>query len=65
MLDIRSQVLKAGALAGMFVWIAGSAVAGTPVDAKRLLNAASNNSEWLMYSRTYDEQRFSPLTKIN
>ncbi|HEY8539202.1 MAG TPA: PQQ-dependent dehydrogenase, methanol/ethanol family [Steroidobacteraceae bacterium] len=65
MLDIRSQVLKAGVLAGMLVWIAGPAVAGTPVDAKRLLNAANNNAEWLMYGRTYDEQRFSPLTKIN
>jgi alcohol dehydrogenase (cytochrome c) len=32
---------------------------------KDLLSAATNNANWLMYSRTYDAQRFSPLTQIN
>ena len=43
----------------------GGAIASTPVDAKRILSADKNNAEWLSYGRTYDEQRFSPLTKIN
>lgn len=35
------------------------------IDAQDLLNAASNNAEWLSYGRTYAEDRFSPLTQIN
>jgi PQQ-dependent dehydrogenase (methanol/ethanol family) len=34
-----------------------------PVDAKRIENPAPG--EWLSYGRTYDEQRFSPLARIN
>lgn len=29
-----------------------------------LVNAAKNRGEWMIYGRTYDNQRFSPLTKI-
>jgi alcohol dehydrogenase (cytochrome c) len=36
-----------------------------PVDEKDLLNAASNTANWLMYGRTYDAQRYSPLAQIN
>ncbi len=35
------------------------------VSEKDLLNAASNNDNWLMYGRTYDAQRYSPLDQIN
>ena len=35
------------------------------VDDKRLLAAADDGANWLSYGRTYDEQRFSPLTAIN
>ncbi len=35
------------------------------VNAKRLLAAASDTENWMSYGRTYDEQRFSPLDKIN
>jgi PQQ-dependent dehydrogenase (methanol/ethanol family) len=35
------------------------------VNADMLLKAASNTEDWLTYGRTYDEQRFSPLDKIN
>ena len=35
------------------------------VDAKRLLAAGDDEANWLSYGRTYDEQRFSPLTAIN
>lgn len=34
------------------------------VDGARI-EAAEKNGEWLSYGRTYSEQRFSPLTKIN
>ena len=45
---------------------AAGAVAGeAAVDSNRLKNAASDASNWLSYGRTYDEQRFSPLTQIN
>jgi len=32
---------------------------------KRLLAAAEDGANWLSYGRTYDEQRYSPLTAIN
>ena len=35
------------------------------VDSARLAGADSDTSNWLMYGRTYDDQRFSPLTQIN
>jgi quinohemoprotein ethanol dehydrogenase len=35
------------------------------VDDKRLLAAGADGANWLSYGRTYDEQRFSPLTQIN
>ena len=31
----------------------------------RLLNAAKDPNDWLIYGRTYDSQRFSPLDQIN
>ena len=34
------------------------------VDGARIV-AAENNAEWLSYGRTYSEQRFSPLARIN
>lgn len=35
------------------------------INADVLLNAGADNASWLSYGRTYDEQRFSPLTQIN
>ncbi|HUN25186.1 MAG TPA: PQQ-dependent dehydrogenase, methanol/ethanol family [Steroidobacteraceae bacterium] len=35
------------------------------VNAVRLLNANAEPGEWMAVGRTYDEQRFSPLTQIN
>jgi quinohemoprotein ethanol dehydrogenase len=35
------------------------------VDAQRILNADKEPGNWLTVGRTYNEQRFSPLTKIN
>lgn len=36
-----------------------------PVDASRIINAESNNADWLSHGRTYSEQRHSPLDTIN
>jgi PQQ-dependent dehydrogenase (methanol/ethanol family) len=35
------------------------------IDSERLAQADEENSAWLSYGRTYDEQRFSPLDQIN
>ena len=35
------------------------------VDARRIVNADREPGQWLTVGRTYDEQRFSPLTQIN
>ncbi len=35
------------------------------VDGERLRNADAEPGQWLAVGRTYDEQRFSPLTRIN
>jgi quinohemoprotein ethanol dehydrogenase len=51
----------------------GPGAAGAPaaekkfavVDATRLTNAGDDAANWMSYGRTYDEQRFSPLKKIN
>ena len=37
----------------------------TPVDGKRILNADKEPRNWLSHGRTYSEQRYSPLDKIN
>ncbi|MGY8796451.1 MAG: PQQ-dependent dehydrogenase, methanol/ethanol family, partial [Woeseiales bacterium] len=36
-----------------------------PVTGERIVNADAEPGNWLSTGRTYDEQRFSPLTKIN
>ena len=50
------------AAAGMLL-IAASNPSGGVIDGARI--SAGRNTDWLTYGRTYDEQRFSPLTQIN
>ncbi len=38
---------------------------GATVNAERLAAAPTEPEVWMSYGRTYDEQRFSPLTQIN
>jgi quinohemoprotein ethanol dehydrogenase len=40
-------------------------IAYAAVDSKRLLNAESEPAQWLSYSGTYSEQRYSKLDQIN
>jgi quinohemoprotein ethanol dehydrogenase len=50
--------------AALAAMAAALAACGPPgVDGKRISAAA--DGDWLTYGRTYDEQRFSPLTQIN
>ena len=35
------------------------------IDDKRIIEAESEPENWIAHGRTYEEQRFSPLTKIN
>ena len=52
---------------------AGSPSAATPtisaaqvaVDDSMQMNASKDSDNWLLYGRTYDNQRFSPLKQIN
>ena len=44
---------------------ASSEIKAARVDDARLLAADDDGANWLSYGRTYDEQRFSPLTKIS
>ena len=43
----------------------GSCNRPTPLDDSRLRATDQDTSDWLMYGRTYDDHRFSPLTQIN
>ncbi len=38
---------------------------GAAVDDARLLEGSADGANWLSYGRTYDEQRYSPLTQVN
>ncbi len=45
--------------------IVSAAALAAPVDAQRIRAAAANRADWLTHGRTYDEQRFSPLARID
>ena len=45
--------------------LAGSSANAAPVDDTKLQSANQDTGNWLMYGRTYDDHRFSPLDQIN
>src|SRR6476646_10567824 len=48
------------------VFVLGSCSSGPkPLDDSRLRSTDQETSNWLMYGRTYDDHRFSPLNQIN
>ncbi len=63
---LRKHSLLAGIAAGSLWAVAASAADGGPVTADRLANAGSEAeaANWLMDNRTYDSNRYSPLTEI-
>ncbi len=72
MINIRD--LRRVRVKGRVVWsliapilVAACTVTGSSQDARdrQLRDAGRDTANWLMYGRTYDEQRFSPLAHIN
>ncbi|HYE46789.1 MAG TPA: PQQ-dependent dehydrogenase, methanol/ethanol family [Caulobacter sp.] len=57
-------IWAAVAAAGMVLAACGGQPSG-PVTAERIAAADSKGGEWVTHGRTYSEQRFSPLEKIN
>ncbi len=60
-MNIASLLARAGMV--LAVCAPAFGVQAGPSDAD-LVRADKNRSEWLIYGRTYDNQRFSPLTQI-
>ena len=63
---IKRQIVPIFLLCGMFIH---QAIAQSPTDnfkpvTQKMLENPSPN-DWLMFSRTYDDQRYSPLDQIN
>lgn len=52
-------------LSGLSVAFVSAQPAVTTVDRERARSAGDDAGNWLLHGRTYDEQRFSPLTTIN
>jgi quinohemoprotein ethanol dehydrogenase len=59
---LAATLFSLSALAGCSGGTAGKNAA---VDDARLLAGDADGANWLSYGRTYDEQRFSPLTQVN
>lgn len=62
--DTKCLFVAAALALGSFA-LSGCGPTGAAVDDARLLAAGEDGANWLSYGRTYDEQRFSPLTDIN
>ncbi len=66
----RERVLTTLCMAAVLLAMApnssrGAALSGAPVNGARIANADAEPGNWLTYGRTYSEQRYSPLAKIN
>jgi len=64
---MRKWLSAAAVLTGLIlVTVAGFVATAAPaVDDRQLREANADQANWLMYGRTYNEQRFSPLKQIN
>src|SRR5260370_9827381 len=60
----RARSIRMALLAGGVMLVTLPALAAD-VTHERLVNADKEPHNWLMNHRTYDGQRFSPLTRIN
>jgi quinohemoprotein ethanol dehydrogenase len=66
----RERVLTTLCMAAVLLAMApnssrSAALSGAPVNGARIANADAEPGNWLTYGRTYSEQRYSPLAKIN
>jgi quinohemoprotein ethanol dehydrogenase len=72
-MKIRIAGISAAVAAGVvaLVWLSNQSIGqpaaapGANVDGAKIANADADPGEWLSHGRTYSEQRFSPLDKIN
>ena len=63
--DQKAEEIESARVAAEQPSIVAPAIEAVPlVDSERIVNADANPGEWLTHGRTYDEQRFSPLTQI-
>ena len=62
---MKSRIMLAGCLILAACGPKSSTDAPGAINAEKLLAAASDTDNWISYGRTYDEQRFTPLDKIN
>ncbi len=62
--NLSMRVGMGAAVALAAVMMAGTALSA-PVTFQRLVNAENEPQNWLHHHRTYDSQRYSPLTQIN
>src|SRR5271165_5773177 len=66
----RDRVLVTLSLAAVLLGLAcgpsrSAAASDAGVDGARIANADAEPGNWLSYGRTYSEQRYSPLARIN
>jgi quinohemoprotein ethanol dehydrogenase len=59
------RIIRALLLALALPALAQAAAPPANVTNERMLNADAEAGQWMSYSRTWDEQRFSPLKRIN
>jgi quinohemoprotein ethanol dehydrogenase len=62
--SVRARALSRALFWGALL-VSAAIVAAAPVDDKRIKAAGEDDADWLTHGRTYDEQRFSPLAKID
>src|SRR5215471_3456631 len=64
----RHAMMKNGLIACAvlpFLLLAGSSGRSAPLDDSSLRNSDKDSGNWLMYGRTYDDHRYSPLKQID
>lgn len=60
---MKSSLIACAVLPALILF--GSSGLGSPVDDMTLRTSDKDTGNWLMYGRTYDDHRFSPLKQIN
>ncbi|HEY8507900.1 MAG TPA: PQQ-binding-like beta-propeller repeat protein, partial [Steroidobacteraceae bacterium] len=62
---MNTRPLRILALTALALCVSNPGLPAANVDGKRMRAADKEPGQWMSYSRTWDEQRFSPLKKIN
>jgi glucose dehydrogenase len=62
---MKPRWVRLSFLVGLSLVIRGAGLNAMTADDRPLVNANSDRDNWRLHGRTYDNQRFSPLTQIN